>query len=411
MRRLLVGLMVVGLLAVAAPAMAQSPGSSDPLGLIISGAVLPYFGTGPSGAVQSFLEAYAPVDGNAALHMFFFDTTCTRQGDSVHLPLTENDVEFVRVDNFGNTPTTGLITMGQVDATGFVLEPIDVFTPVHLRVLWFDAARNNVRVLDPIAAQTFDNWWNFGFSLNSWHNLRTGAAFAAPLETTGVHTTLYLVCPNDNVIGTKATAALRTENRHDCLLQGNPPGCVENSANDKIFSDGRAFPDLIPAAQVAGTSTPLRVRVYDDDEKFLRDVTTTCDCLTVKPVVSISAVYADAALAPFGTFTEIEGGTRTAVDAVCSLTETVLLKNPPAKNAGNPCPLDPDGFTVPGDPTTAQTQFRLVTPASPGGGPFSFTGYRAITAGPLDIFDRLNNGAKNILNNSFVQDANNPFDR
>ena len=64
MRKLMVGLvMVVGLLAVtplAMPAMAQgsfaAPGSLDPVGLITSGAVIPFLGQGLAGGGMSFLE-------------------------------------------------------------------------------------------------------------------------------------------------------------------------------------------------------------------------------------------------------------------------------------------------------------------------------------------------------------------
>ena len=64
MRKLMVGLvMVVGLLAVtplAMPAMAQgslaAPGSLDPVGLITSGAVIPFLGQGLGIGGMSFLE-------------------------------------------------------------------------------------------------------------------------------------------------------------------------------------------------------------------------------------------------------------------------------------------------------------------------------------------------------------------
>jgi len=56
MRKLMVGLMmVVGLLAVTPPAMAQVPGSLDPVGLITSGAVLPFLGQGLNVGGMSFL--------------------------------------------------------------------------------------------------------------------------------------------------------------------------------------------------------------------------------------------------------------------------------------------------------------------------------------------------------------------
>lgn len=107
-KQLLVLFLAVGLLGVTAPAMAQpivdypgaQPGSLDPLGLITSGAVLPYVG---GGANSSFIEAYSPVQ-SAEVHMFFFDPSCVRVGDSANLTLTANDVEFFRVDNLGTTP-------------------------------------------------------------------------------------------------------------------------------------------------------------------------------------------------------------------------------------------------------------------------------------------------------------------
>ncbi len=81
MRKLIVGLVVVGLLAVGAPAMAQR---ADPLGLISSGAVLPYVGDGTiAPGSLSFLEVASPRSDNNAAHMFFFDKTCKRQGQSV----------------------------------------------------------------------------------------------------------------------------------------------------------------------------------------------------------------------------------------------------------------------------------------------------------------------------------------
>jgi len=89
MRKLMVGLMmVVGLLAVTPPAMAQSlvvPGSGDPVGLITSGAVLPFLGQGnaPGGTGLSFLELLAPVDFTT-VHMFLFDANCVRNGPSIN---------------------------------------------------------------------------------------------------------------------------------------------------------------------------------------------------------------------------------------------------------------------------------------------------------------------------------------
>lgn len=364
MRKLMVGLMVVSLLAVAAPAMAQVPGSLDPLGLATSGVVLPYVGS-PAG--ESWLEVYAPVSGTS-FHMFFFDAACNRVGDSVHLELTTNDIQLLRVDNLGNTPTSGLITAGSVDGTGFHLAPLDA--PVHSRVLWVNVAANFIRVLEPIVVDHFDSFGDF-FPQGQWSPLRTAATFFAPREQAGfLATSLYFVCPNTNIVGQQR---------------------LPNSARAFVINDG--FPTLVGQPQVPGQPTPLLVRVYDDEERFLRDVRTDCNCLTERRVTDISPVYADAFSAPAGTYSEVEGGASPAAAgqaAVCSTTEVEPLVVPGVQNVGNPCPFftdDPGNF-----------QFVLISPAvAPrAAGTFSFTGYRAIRAfgDQLDVFGRLSNGWK-----------------
>jgi hypothetical protein len=341
MRKLIVGLLAVGLLAVAAPAMAQQ---GESLGLIASGAVIPYFGSG-SGALDpgsiSFLEVYAPVigvgdaQGRGGFHMFFFDTNCTRQGESVGLPLSANDVEFLQLtpDFIDGAPVDGLITAASVDITGFTLVPLTA--PVQAKVLVFNASANNLRTLEPIALDIADtNNVNFlnnpliptqpgiwhGGDLLLWNPLRTSATFYAP-NLTGVTTQIYLICPNDNIanITTKTTTTV-------------------------AFPESAGFPALLPRPQLAGSTTPLRVLIFDDEELLLRDTTFRCNCLTRTQVTGISTVYTSPLLAPRGTYTEIYGAT-----------------DPPR-------------------------------------GPFSFTGYRAITfststgASSGSFFSRLSNG-------------------
>ena len=125
--------------------------------------------------------------------------------------------------------------------------------------------------------------------------MRTAAAFFAPLESGGLHTTIYFVCPNTNI-------------------QRHLP------TNGGALSPANGFPMIFPSLQVAGSTTPLRVRVYDDEESLLRDVTSSCNCLTIKPVTDLDLVYASAVDAPNGTYTEVEGATTNAVPATCSTT-------------------------------------------------------------------------------------------
>jgi len=368
MRKLMVGLvMVVGLLAVtplAKPAMAQlaAPGSLDPVGLITSGAVIPFLGQGLAVGGMSFLELLAPVT-SSEVHMFLFDSACVRGGPSLNVPLTANDVALLRIDNIGApAPTSGLITAGGRDATGFTLLP---FTgPIAARVLWANSNGNFVRVIDPIALSTASEILTS--DTGGWHPMRTAAAFFAPLESGGLHTTIYFVCPNTNI------------QRH-------------NPTNGGALSPSNGFPIIFPSLQVAGSSTPLRVRVYDDEESLLRDVTSSCNCLTIKPVTDLDLVYASAVDAPNGTYTEVEGATTTAVPATCSTTVVETLNSGPVvplPNTGNVCPGSPAGCTF-GIGGTCTAQFQQLTPATPALGPFSFVAYRAITVPGFDVFGRV----------------------
>jgi hypothetical protein len=220
--------------------------------------------------------------------------------------------------------------------------------------MWVNISTGVLRILEPIALSTIDNERFAG--TGTWNPLRTGATFFAPLEGGGVSTTIYLVCPNRNI--------------------QSPTGGALSPAN--------GFPLMDPPFRESGATTPLRIRVYDDEEVFLRDVTSNCECLTARPVTAFSNVYADAVLAPFGTYTEVEGsGTVTVSPAVCDAATSEPLLNPPAANPGNSCPLI-------GTPPTHQQ--RQIAPAVTEARTFAFTGYRAIDYGGVDIWGRLNNG-------------------
>jgi hypothetical protein len=218
--RKLTSLIVVGLLAVAAPAMAQT---ADPLGLIASGAVIPYVGaagiltvnsgTGAFGPATNtgslaILEVASPVGSNAGpeesifgskqLHMFFYDQTCVRQGPSVGNPLTVNDADLLNLNLIGGIPQAGLVAMGAVDQTGGVLDVLQPLSnAIHARVYWINAVDGILsRVLEPISIRNPE-----AISLNrDWNPLRTGATFVAPLEGSGVRSVLYLVCPTQQII-------------------------------------------------------------------------------------------------------------------------------------------------------------------------------------------------------------------
>lgn len=370
MRKLMVGLMmVVGLLAVTPPAMAQSfvvPGSGDPVGLITSGAVLPFLGEGttPGGTGLSFLELLSPVDFTT-VHMFLFDANCVRNGPSINVELTPNDVALVRIDNIG--PPTGLVTAAQSDSGGFTLFPWrpELGQTIAARTLWANSNGNFVRVIDPIALATLDDLVPTG--TGGWHPMRTAAAFFAPFEGGGLHTTIYFVCPNANI-------------------QRHVP------TNAGAFNPTNGFPTIFPNLAAAGATTPLRVRVYDDDEALLRDVTSTCSCLTVRKVTDLDAVYASAVDAPDGTYTEVEGFQRQVVTpAVCDqlVIDQLLVPNTP--NVGNSCQGAPLGCSFAAG--TCVGQFHQITPAVQADTAYSFVAYRAITVPGFDVFNRVAGGS------------------
>jgi len=294
MRTVTVGLLLLCLLGVVAPAIAQT---ADPLGLISFGALVPYVGSGAPKGEMSFLLASSPV-GDSDLHMFLFDTTCTRGGPSLGVPMTTNDVAMIRIDNIGGAPTSGLVAIAATDFAGFTLVPLS--NPIHVHALWINVKQDFVRILEPIAIQNAEA----SDTSQVWNPLRTAATFFAERETAKSKTALVLICPTQSVIS-------------------------------GAFPSSR-FPALVPAP-VASGATPLRVRVYDDEEGFLRDLNTTCNCLSHIPLKTLDPIYSDAALAPNGTYTELEGG-------------------------------------------------------GPGNGPFSFTGYLATDAGARERFGRLHNG-------------------
>jgi len=285
MRKLIVGLLMVGgLLAVAAPSMAQQGqgGIGDPLTLAASGVLIPFLNA--NGDV-SLLEVASPVGDNSGMHMFFFDQACNRVGESVGLPATANEITFLQITpvNMGITgtpPTAGLIALGQVDQTGFNLVPLE--NPIHSRVYAFNTISGRSRVIEPITLDTAEFSSAFGLP-HAWNPLRTAATFFAPQETSVVATRVALICPLNTVQGAAIDAFPVTR-----------------------------FPTIDPHFPSQFLATMLRARIYDTNEVLRRDVRTSCACVREDSVTGISNVYGlpEAAL---GTYTELESNEVTIV--------------------------------------------------------------------------------------------------
>lgn len=383
MRKLIGVLLAIGLLAVGTPAMAQT---ADPLGLIASGAVIPYVGNGSIAPnSMSFIELSSPVGDNSGLlsggvggtHMFFFDKSCVKGPASVGIPLTTNDFIIQRVDNIDSNAVEGLITIGGVDQSGFFLEPLAA--PIHARMFWFNVTKNTVRILEPIGLANFEDPCSQGRcpgpngGLQTWNPLRSGATFVAPVEGTGPgqgtnQTTIYFVCPTPSITDPKKG----------------------------VFPTSDGFPELLPhEPDTAG----LLVRVYGDDERFLRNGTTDCSCLSARPVTSFNGagdVYSSLAEAPFGTLTEVEGvASKVTTPAVCgdvcpdTATDGCSLATASAADLKT-CTIGGIQHIVLAPSTSTETQV-------------SFTGYRGIlgNGGDHDTFGRLSNANASSLQGPF----------
>jgi hypothetical protein len=270
MRKFMVGLMVGGLLAVTAPAMAQiqQAGIGDPLTLAASGVLIPFLG----GTDVSLLEVASPVGDNSGVHMLFYDATCARIGDSVGLPLTANDIGFVQIPTV--VSGSGLIAIGQADQSGFNLLPLE--NPVHSRMYVFNTLTARSRVLEPIILDTAE----FPASSHTWSPLRTSSTFYAPQQTATVTTDLIFICPSRTIQNPTTTAV-------------------------QAFPTASGFPVIAPPFAPSFPIDMLRARIYNTNEVFLRDVRTTCACVRQASVLDISNVYS-AAEAVLGTYTEIE---------------------------------------------------------------------------------------------------------
>ena len=273
MMGLKVGLLVVGLLAmVATPAMAQFV---DPLTLAASGVLLPYFGAGNN---LSILEVATPVRFDFNLHFVYYNATCTRV---VSFPdgLTTDDVElYPAAGNFGPGIShagtiNGLVAIADVAQNGIDLNPL--FSPIHTRVYWINVGSGIFRVLEPIILDAFEVG-----GATSWSPIRTGATFFAPQDSpTSLQTTIILICPTTSIQGAAGQAFPTT--RFPAPINASP-------------SSSSVFKSSYPALSIRG-------RVFDDDEFFLRNIQTDCQCLVEKRVTAINDVYTLQA-----TWTELE---------------------------------------------------------------------------------------------------------
>src|SRR5262249_2480363 len=132
------------------------------------------------------------------------------------------------------------------------------------------------------------------------------------------NTTLYFVCPNTSVTNTPA------------------------SSTAGVFPTGNGFPVLLDASgnAVQPSLTPLFLTAYSVHERFLRDFTPTCTCLTAQPpggATPLNPIYS-APEAADGTYTEVQGNLITSPQpAVCDFTVPVKQVAQPVTKAAPDC--------------------------------------------------------------------------
>jgi hypothetical protein len=262
-KKAIVGLIVVGLLAVAGQVQAIDNGTGDPLGLISSAAIQPFWS---AGANFSIIEITSPEFFNLNLHGVFFDAACNRD-QSVPLPVTRNGILLFSPDDIG-IDYNGLAVVART-FNGIALTPITNDAPIHIKAHWVNFAADHIRVVDPISVDAAET-----NPPQTWNALRSGADWTNPIEGSVFKTTIFLVCPSSAVL-----AAVPVAN-------GFPAAPLI------------AFATTKPNALIAGV-------IYDDDEFPLRNITLPCVCITAFPVLTINTVYGDPTATVAFFYTEI----------------------------------------------------------------------------------------------------------
>lgn len=258
MRRFAAGLTILVFMTLAGEVAAQSNGTADPLGLISSAVIQPFWS---AGADFTLIELSSPVffNNDQGLHLVFFNSACARLV-SRPIPLTINGIALVDSDLLGVPAGNGLVAIANT-RDGFNLVPIPQFPfsplsvptfqfsgPLHSRGHWVSFANDHINVVDPIAVGSPETLITAPpLNQQTYSPLRSAATFTNPQNTATTATTIFLICP------------------------------------------GALVSSVLPASAGFPAPPPLASRinwVIYDNEEFVFDTFVFCNCLTA---VSLSA--------------------------------------------------------------------------------------------------------------------------
>jgi len=268
MRKLIVVLIGVSLLLMAGQASAVNNGTGDPLGLISSAAIVPFWSNGPNPTGDNTLiEVTSPLT-DSFLHVVYFDASCNRLFSKPHFVSWKGAAVFS--PDVDGVNVTGLAVIGRAGG-GFDPLPIPDSGAIHVRGLWFNFPADFVREIDPIAVTSPET----PAPRQTYSPLRSAASFGAPVDTGPFATTIFLICPGPLVLSA-------------------------------LSGPGYPAPPLIAYAP-AQPGFVFGV-LYDDDEDVLIDFRLPCNCSSMFQLsTDISPLYGDvfSFLPEFVSYTEL----------------------------------------------------------------------------------------------------------
>ena len=207
------------------PVQPFTPGTADPVGLIASAAIQPFWGAG------NFLTIFeiTSLGENPAMHVFFFNATCQRVF-SIPFRMSAHDATLVDTHEVGAN-FNGLAVFAKSENA---ISASGLEAAITMRGHRVDFAFDVINVVDAIGARHAES------PSVTWNPLRSGAStITFPDAKPFSSTVWWVVCP-----------------------QGNLP------------VDLASIPALPPAPSL------IRFRAFDLDENPIFDQQFTCNCLT-----------------------------------------------------------------------------------------------------------------------------------